>query len=207
MRYILKYLLVLILLLNSVGVVYAKDKLPVIKFNKSKFTLYYAAKNKVTGAYINEYYKKSQTYTTWNELIAVHEYDKAYSPKDKAREFSEYIANMGIVNTISEYDDDTAILDFIMVKNNQYPILLEYNVFKFVKRPVCGTMAIQYAKRYRVKNGIEADKIRRNLIKNRSKYIKKVQKLKISKVITEEIDKGKLIVNEGIDEGHYAEFK
>ena len=182
-------------------------KMPSVKFNKAKYSLYYSTKDKELGGYINEYYKKSQTYSAWDEMIGLYHYANAYSPIDKVKEFSVFLADSGIPSTVEEYEDNSAIIDFFVINDNHYPIVLEYNVFKFYKSPVCGTLGFQYVKRYRLKDGLEVDKIKKKLTKSRKKYVKKVKNAKVPQLIQEEIDKGKIVADEGTDKSLYYEFK
>ena len=88
-----------LILLLATGVAFAKsDKntLPVIKFDKAKYTLLYSANSKETGGYINEYYKANQTYASWTDLIGVHHYPTAFYPIEHAKEFAEYLNETGV---------------------------------------------------------------------------------------------------------------
>ena len=182
-------------------------KMPYIKFNKAKYSLYYSTKDKELGGYINEYYKKSQTYSTWDEMVGLYHYANTYSPIDKVKEFSVFLAESGIPSTVDECDDNSAVIDFFVANDNHYPIVLEYNVFKFYKSPICGTLGFQYVKRYRLKDGLEVDKVKKKLVKSRNKYVKKVKNAEAPQLVQEEIDKGKIVANEGTDNSLYNEFK
>jgi len=194
----------IIFFLFTSGIVFAKSNkgnTPVIKFNGAKYFLMYSAKSSETGGYLNEYYKTNQTYASWNELIGVHHYPTAYYPIEHAKEFARYLNEAGIISSI-EIDDEnnTALLNFIITDKHKLPIIMEFNVFKYVKSPICGTVALQYAKRYRLNNPLEAGKVRKDILKNGYKYLKKVNKLQIPDVISVEIDNGKYLLKEGCND-------
>lgn len=168
-----------------------KTDMPYLKMNGTKFYLYYSAKSTETGGYINEYYKTGQTYTSWNELIGIHHYPTAFYPIEHAKEFSDFLGNSGVEAPLEVYDEDNkAIMYFVIVNNNRLPIIMEFNVFKFVKSPVCGTVALQYARRYLLTNNLEVDKIKKDFVKSAIKYIKQADKLEIPDIVTIEIDNG-----------------
>ena len=182
-------------------------EMPVIKFNKSEFSLYYSAKTAEPDSYINEYYKKNQTYTTWNELIALHHYPDAESPSEQAKMFKNYLTEKGIMSELEIYDDDSAVLSFFAINSKRIPILLEYNVFRFTEYSEGGTLGIQYARRFRLNNVLEAEKIKREYKKSWKKYVKKINKIEIPKIYTIKIDDGNVITNESPEERYFSEFR
>ena len=182
-------------------------KMPVIKFNKSEFSLYYSAKTADPDSYINEYYKKGQTYSTWNELMALHHYPDEDSPSDQAKMFKNYLTEKGIMSELEIFDDDTAVLSFFAMNSKRIPILLEYNVFRFTEYSGGGTLGIQYAKRFRLNNALEAEKIKREYKKSWKKYVKKINKIEIPELYTIKIDEGKIITNESPEEMYFSEFR
>ena len=87
-----------IILFISASFVYAKSNqngLPSLKFNGSKFNLFYSTKSPETGGYLNEYYKPNQTYASWTELMGVHHYPTAFYPIEHAKEFNEFLNQKG----------------------------------------------------------------------------------------------------------------
>lgn len=188
----------------SCGYVCAKqDKkviMPAINFGGNKYSLYYSAKIAETGGYINEYYKPNQTYAGWNELIGVHHYPTAFYPIDHARAFKDFLNASGGQAFLEIYDEDNmAILYFTVVSDKRLPIVLEFNVFKYQKSPICGTVALQYAKRYLLNNGLEVDGLKRDFANNALKYIKRIEKLEIPDIVTVEIEKGKYVHSEDLE--------
>ena len=134
----------------------AKKDLPFVKFNKTNFTLLFSEKNSQTNGQINEYYKKHETYTNWSELVAVHHFPNMYSPIEEAKLFREILGLASCPSAITVFEDENrAILDFILINDKKLPIILEFNVFKFEKHNACGTVAVQYAKRYVINNALE----------------------------------------------------
>ena len=200
------FVLIITVIILGCGLCLAKsDKqvFPHVKFDGAKYTLFYSAKSKELGSYINEYYKKNQTYTTWNELIALHHYPNAYSPIDQAKEFKTYLQEENIPSELDiDEKHNCAALDFIVISQQKRPILLEFNIFRFVKSPKCGTIGFQYAKRYKLNNALEIKKFKKTVEKERKKYIKKFKKVTIPELIYEDIDMGKYLRNEGIEKGN-----
>ena len=196
-----KIVLVLLMLFLSTGLVFAKSKknnMPVIKFNGAKYTLMYSAKSDETGGYLNEYYKKNQTYASWSELIGVHHYPTSFYPIVHAKEFAEFLNSTGVVaNVEADEKNNSALVYFVVMDKNKLPIIMEFNVFKYEKSPICGTVGIQYAKRYRLNNPFEIAKTQKDVVKQGLKYIKKVVKLPIPEVITFDVEKGKYVLKEG----------
>ncbi len=179
--------------------VLASNLMPSLKLNGSKFTLYYSAKSPEIGSYINEYYKNGETYESWTELVAVHHFPTAYSPIDYAKSMSEYLSSMNCPCSIeNDEENNQSLIDFILIDTSKLPIILEFNIFKYEKSPICGSVALQYAKRYLIYNMLEVDKVKKSFEKDREKYLSKVKKLEIPDVITYDIERGKYIHHEGI---------
>ncbi|MCQ2743816.1 MAG: hypothetical protein MJ230_03350 [bacterium] len=194
--------LIAYILFLSCGFANAKSddfNMPFIKFNGSKFSLYYSAKSFETGGFINEYYKHNQTYTNWNELIGIHHYPTAFYPIEHAKEFKDYLSEIGssVSVEVSE-EDNSALLYFIVISDKRLPIVLEFNIFKYVKSPLCGTVAFQYAKRYLLNNGLEVESIIKELNKTATKYVKQAEKVDMPDIITFEIEKGQYVHPEDI---------
>ena len=172
-------------------------EMPYIKYDGTKFSLYYSAKSPELGGYINEYYKKNEGYASWTELLAIHHYPKSFYPIEHAKEFKAYLDDSGIPS-FTDVDDEanSAIMDFVIIDSNKLPIIMEFNVFKYVKSPVCGTIGLQYAKRYRIYNALEVEKIRKTFAKTRAKYVKRVNKIKIPELITQDVENGQYVKKE-----------
>ena len=188
MKKIVLLFFIFALSLTSVNAKGSKDY--TVKFNGTKYHLLYSVKNKDFGGYLNEYYKKGETYNIWTELVAVHHFPNAYSPIDRIREFKDYLGSMGVPSSLT-FDDkkNTAMIDFIMISEKQMPIVLEFNVFKYQKSKKCGTVGIQYAKRYAATTTMQIEEIKKEFEQDRKKVIAKVKKFKVPEVITTDIDK------------------
>ncbi len=166
------------------------DEQPVLKFNGAKYQLMYSVKNKEHNGYLNEYFKLGEDYNNWTELVAVHHFPNAYSPLDQAEAFREYLGSINCPSALVEDEkNNSAIIDFILIDGDKLPIILEFNVFKYAKSPECGTIALQYAKRYVVSNGLEVDGIKKEFAKTRNSALKKVEKYEIPAIVKEDIDK------------------
>lgn len=197
----MKRIIVLIIFLLCGTMFCSAADLPSVKFDGKVFTLYYSAKNSESGTFINEYYKPHEGYTSWSELISVHHFPNAYSPIDQAKAFRDYLGE-GLCPSAIEVDEEnnSAIIDFVLIDNKKLPIILEFNVFKYVKSLQCGTIAFQYAKRYRINNALEVEKIKKSFMKNRAKYIGQVEKVKIPELVKVEVEEGRYTNNEGIND-------
>lgn len=206
-----RIVILFIIIFIGVSAVFAKtqkSEMPSIKFNGGKYSLLYSAKNPQTGAYMNEYYKPNEGYTSWNELIGVHYFPDAYSPIDQAKSFRAYLSEARCPSAIDvNENENTAVLDFMLMDTNKLPIILEFNIFKYEKSPVCGTIALQYAKRYRINNSLEIDSVKKSFKKSRDNYIKQVKKTHIPVLVTVDVDKGRYTNNEGIVDEPAEEFK
>lgn len=187
-----KIFVLLILIFLSINTVYAEkhDKDYSVRFNGNKFNLLYSVKNKDFGGYLNEYYKKGDTYNIWSELIAVHHFPNAYSPIDRIKDFKDYLGSMHVPSSLT-FDDkkNTAMIDFIMISDHSMPIVIEFNIFKYEKSKKCGSIAIQYARRYTATTTMQIESIKKDIEKNRNKLIQKVKHFEIPEVITKDIDK------------------
>ena len=187
-----KIFVLLILIFLSVNTVYAEkhDKDYSVRFNGTKYNLLYSIKNKDFGGYLNEYYKKGETYNIWSEMIAVHHFPNAYSPIDRIKDFKDYLGSMHVPSSLT-FDDkkNTAMIDFIMISDHSMPIVIEFNIFKYEKSKKCGSIAIQYARRYTATTTMQIESIKKDVEKNRNKLIQKVKHFEIPEVITKDIDK------------------
>ena len=186
--------LVFILFLST-SIVAAKEKNYSINFGGVKYNLLYSVKSSETGGYLNEYYKNGETYNRWSEMIGIHHFPNAYSPIEQVSDFKKYLGSIDCPSSLT-FDDEnnSAMIDFILINDKKLPIIMEFNIFKYVKSEKCGSVAVQYAKRYAVKTAFEAEAVKRDFEKTRKKALKNVEKFKVQEVITEEIDKLKLPV-------------
>ena len=184
-----KILILLVLSLLTSMPVLAKNNS--IKFAGEKYTLMYSKKCPETSGYLNEYYKRNQTYNNWTEMVGIHHIPNAYSPIDQIIDFRKYLNETGCPSSlIFEEKDNAAIIDFVIIEDRHLPVLLEFNVFRYVKNDKCGSQAIQYARRYIVKTEFEKEAAKRDIEKCRKKYIKKMRKFKYPLIISEDIDLG-----------------
>ena len=85
-----------------------------------------------------------------------------------------------------------ALMDFILIDGKKLPIILEFNVFKFEKQQECGTIAMQYVKRYSVYSTKQVEKIKKDFNKLRPKMLKKVEEFEIPDIVKQNIDEIKL---------------
>lgn len=185
-----KIVLFLIAFIFTLQITFAKNSNYSVNFNGEKYYLLYSVKNQDFGGYLNEYYKKGDTYNIWSEMIAVHHFPNAYSPIDRIKDFKDYLGSMHVPSSLT-FDDkrNTAMIDFIMIADKNMPIVVEFNIFKYEKSKKCGSLAIQYAKRYTATTTMQIELIKKDIEKNRNKLISKIKNFEIPEIITEDIDK------------------
>ena len=56
-------------------------------------------------------------------------------------------------------------------------------------------------------NALEVDKVKKTFMKNREKYISQIKKMEIPDLITTDVDKGKYINHEGIENSLESELQ
>ena len=202
-NYFKKFVLLFLCFALTSFVVYAENSdisdIPKTKFDGKEYTLLYSAKNPDSGNFINEYYKNLETYTNWTELITIHHFPNSYSPIDCAKEFRNMLAEMNCPSALEEFEDENfAILDFILIDSKRLPIIIEFNVFKYEKDEICGTIAVQYAKRYRINSPLEVERLKKEFLKSRSKIVKKIKKYTLPKLIVENVENGQYVQTEAV---------
>ena len=164
-----------------------------LEFDKNNYKLLYSEKMPEHSGYINEYFKQGESRTYWTEIVNVIHFPNSYSPLDHAEEFSKYLNSMNCPNAIKlDEKNNYALMDFILIDGQKLPIILEFNVFKFEKHQECGTIAIQYVKRYRVYSTKQVEKIKKDFNKLRPKMLKEVEEFEIPEIEKQNIDEIKL---------------
>ena len=193
--------LLIVLNLCSLSADAKSDLIPKIKFGKNQYSLYYSVKNNETNGYMNEYYKQGETYTSWSELLTVQHMPNSFSPIEQANTFRDYLGELMIPSAIDiDEENNSAILDFVMISSKRRPVIVEYNVFKYVKNPVCGTSLIQYARRYVVPSPLEVEYVKKELNKSRLRYVKMIQNFTVPDVVCLDMDKGVYLNDENKQE-------
>ena len=178
-----RFLTILTLFCITAVFVWAKDE-NVIKFQGDKYQLQYSTKSEENNGYLNEYFKSGEGINTWSEMIAVHHFPNMYSPISQAESFREYLDEINCPSAIYlDEENNTGMLDFILIDGKQLPIILEFNIFKYEKSPECGTIAIQYAKRYSVSNTFDIEAVKEEFAKLRKKALKDINKIEIPQII------------------------
>ncbi len=197
MKKILAIFVILIMSVSSVSAKKISDNYS-IKLNGEKYTLLYSIKDKETNGYLNEYFKQRETYNTWSEMIAIHHFPNAYSPIDQVKQFKGYLNSLNCPSALT-FDDkkNSAIIDFVMISEHRIPVILEFNIFKFQKSNDCGSVALQYARRYSATTAFEVEAVKEQFEKDRKRMLKKIKRLNVPQVVYKEIDKCKF---EGTDE-------
>ena len=164
-----------------------------LEFNKDTYKLLYSEKTPEHSGYINEYFKQGENRRAWTEIINVIHFPNAYSPLDHAVEFSKYLNSINCPNALKlDEENNYAVMDFILIDGQKLPIILEFNIFKYEKQPECGTIAIQYVKRYSVYSTGQVEKIKKEFNKLRPKMLKKVEEFEIPDIVKQNIDEIKL---------------
>ena len=191
--YMKKIIIILLcaLFLNPVYAIGNNKQKHFLNFNGYKYNLLFSTKNE--GGFLNEYYKAGETYHLWSEMLAIHHFPNAYSPIDQVKSFKEYLSSLNCPSALTFNDKNNfAMIDFILIDNNRLPVVMEFNIFKYQKSKKCGSVALQYARRYSVKTAFEAENAKKDFEKNRKKMLKKVKHYKFPAIVNEEIDLCKL---------------
>ena len=187
-----KLLIFVFVFVMSIQICSAKnsDKDYSLNFNGIKYHLLYSVKNKDFGGYLNEYYRQGETYNIWTDMVAIHHFPNAYSPIDRIKDFKNYLSSMNVPSSLT-FDDrkNAAMIDFIIIKSDKVPVVLEFNIFKYEKSKKCGSVAVQYVKRYSATTTMQVEQIKDDFEKSRKKLLKNVKKFTIPQIITEDIDK------------------
>lgn len=191
MKKILALILMLFLSFNA-SVAKNIDKAS-LNFNGAKYYLLYSAKSDKDDSYLNEYYKRGETYNIWTEMVGIHHFPNEISPLDRVRQFKDYLKGINCLSALT-FDDkkNTAIIDFLLVNKIQGRTLLEFNVFKYERAKGYGSNAVQYAKRYVANNELEVERIKKIIEKSRKQTLNEVKGFKIPEIITVPIDKCKV---------------
>jgi len=193
-RLILLFLMVCFIQTSCYAKKLSDNKLPSVKYNGKQYSLLYSVKVKESNGYSNEYYKNKEGYNNWSELIGVHHFPTDFSPVDKAKEFQTYLLTMGVLSEVTtDEDDNTASIDFVVIDGSRRPIIMEFNIFKYQKDKICGTIALQYAKRYTINNSLDVENVKKKFEKERARSLKEFTKLEFLELITKEIENGKYL--------------
>ena len=191
----MRVIILFFIMLSSALITFAQNDIenvtPIIKFNHSKYALQYSNKNEQTGGMLNEYYKKSESYYNWSELLVVHTFPNASFPIEQANVLKEYVSlnyKSHFFGTIEERE--SIISDFMLVNDKKLPIILEFNIFKFEKNSSNEVVALQYSRRYILNNPLEIYKVKKSLENTRLKYIRKISSTPIPNIITTLVDNG-----------------
>ena len=164
-----------------------------LHFGGQNYKLLYSEKAPEHSGYINEYFKSGENRNSWSEVINVIHFPNAYSPLDYAQEFSRYLNSINCPNAlVLDEEQNTALLDFIIIDGQKLPIILEFNVFKYEKQPECGTVAIQYVKKYSVYSTEQVEKIKKEFKKLRPRTLKELKKTEIPNIVKHNVDEIKL---------------
>ncbi len=185
-----KILTIILMLFLSFNISYAANsQINKINFNGNKYYLQYSAKNPEFNGYLNEYYKRGETYNLWSEMVAIHHFPNAYSPLDRVKQFRAYLAGINCPSALTFNDKkNIAMIDFLLIHHANSRTLLEFNIFKYEKSKKCGSNAIQYARRYVASNAFEVEQVKRDFEKNRKKLINNVKNMTVPAIIEEPID-------------------
>lgn len=185
-----KLFLLLFSLILCINTVFAYDNTGYIKYNGDKYFLMYSGKSKEHNGYYNQYFKKGEDFDSWTEMIAIQHFPNVYSPIDLAHTFREYLGEYQCPSALWVDDDkNIGVLDFILIddKSKSLPIKLEFNVFKYSKSPLCGSVSMQYAKRYNINDAQKIEMIKKKFERYRPKAINELKMTEIPDIVNEDI--------------------
>lgn len=186
-RFLIIILTLLCININSVSASVNSD---CIKYNGNKYVLLYSGKSVEHNGYYNQYFKSGEDFDSWSEMIAVQHYPNVYSPIDLANIFRDYLGECHCPSSMTvDNNKNISVLDFILIDDSKksFPITLEFNIFKYVKSSDCGTLSMQYAKKFLVYNQKDADKIKKNFAKYRPKALDEILKTNVPNIVNRDI--------------------
>ena len=190
-----RLLVFLFCLIFSINLTSAKDNLNSVSYNGNKYYLKYSEKSKEHNGYYNQYFKQNEDFDSWTEMIAVQHFPNVYSPIDLAHTFREYLEEYNCPSSLLiDEKDNVGVLDFILIdsKTENAPLKLEFNVFKYIKSPYCGSVSMQYAKKYSIDDIKNLESVKKDFEKYRQKAIDKIMLITIPEVVNKDIGEIKL---------------
>lgn len=190
-----RLLVFLFCLIFSINLTSAKDNLNSVSYNGNKYYLKYSEKSKEHNGYYNQYFKQNEDFDSWTEMIAVQHFPNVYSPIDLAHTFREYLEEYNCPSSLLiDEKDNVGVLDFILIdsKTENAPLKLEFNVFKYIKSPYCGSISMQYAKKYSIDDIKNLESVKKDFEKYRQKAIDKIMLITIPEVVNKDIGEIKL---------------
>lgn len=190
-----RLLVFLFCLIFSINLTSAKDNLNSVSYNGNKYYLKYSEKSKEHNGYYNQYFKQNEDFDSWTEMIAVQHFPNVYSPIDLAHTFREYLEEYNCPSSLLiDEKDNVGVLDFILIdsKTENAPLKLEFNVFKYIKSPNCGSVSMQYAKKYSIDDIKNLESVKKDFEKYRLKAIDKIMLITIPEVVNKDIGEIKL---------------
>lgn len=190
-----RLLVFLFCLIFSINLTSAKDNLNSVSYNGNKYYLKYSEKSKEHNGYYNQYFKQNEDFDSWTEMIAVQHFPNVYSPIDLAHTFREYLEEYNCPSSLLiDEKDNVGVLDFILIdsKTENALLKLEFNVFKYIKSPYCGSVSMQYAKKYSIDDIKNLESVKKDFEKYRLKAIDKIMLITIPEVVNKDIGEIKL---------------
>lgn len=185
-----KLFLLLFSLILCISTVFAYENTDYIKYNGDKYFLLYSGKSKEHNGYYNQYFKKGEDFDSWTEMIAIQHFPNVYSPIDLAHTFREYLGEYSCPSALwVDEDKNMGVLDFILIddKSKSLPIKLEFNVFKYSKSPICGSVSMQYARKYDIYDVKKVEIVKKMFEKYRPKAIHEIKMTEIPNIVNEDI--------------------
>ena len=184
-----RLLIVIFTFFSMVNIVCAEDS-DYIKYNGSKYYLLYSQKSNEHNGYYNQYFKKGEDFDFWTDMIAVQHFPNVYSPIDLAHTFRDYLGQYNCPSSLWIDDNkNTGMLDFILIDSDgkKLPITLEFNIFRYAKSPDCGSISIQYAKKYSVADVEQVNTVKKKFEKFRPKALDEIRNIDIPDVVNKDI--------------------
>lgn len=166
-----------------------------LNFQGEQYNLIYSYKSSEHNGYFNGYFKSGEDMNSWTEMVAVHHFPNVFSPIETAHNFKEYLAQLRCPCSISEDEkNNRGMIDCLIIDSDDLPIVLEFNVFKYEKHPECGTIALQYVKKFNVDNVLQVEKVKSDFEKYRPKAIKQVLNYEMPELV--KVDIGEIKLND-----------
>jgi len=187
-----KIFAILLFVFVMTGCVFAKTQTQnQIKFDGKTYTLKFAEKSKLTDGYVNEYYKSSEKYSNWTEIMGVYHYPNYSSPIQLVSQFEKQLKQKGLSSTVFLNDKEGRAGIVFMVAGKGPSEFLEYNIFKYEKYKGNQVIALQYARRFMVNKNTDLSKIANEIEGSQKRLINAITSAEIPQIVEQDFNLGK----------------
>ena len=145
-----------------------------IYFDNTKYILKYSVLSPDAKGYFNEYYQSNESRNKWTKMLGIYYYPEENSPMKFAKEFDKIIENSDnavLIKLMENKKQEKALLSFLVNNNENNKNYFEYNIYKYEKHPVKGSVMLKYAAKYYCGTDDEIIKAGNNIREKNDEYI------------------------------------